>query len=44
MASRGWRALIYDCDWAYFPPQVGLIVSEDGKMCHTEVMDGHMCW
>ena len=35
MASRGWRALIYDCDWAYFPPQVGLIVSEDGKMCHT---------
>ena len=37
MASRGWRALIYDCDWAYFPQgQLGLIISGDGKMCHTD--------
>lgn len=36
MASRGWRALIYDCDWAFFPQQPGLIVSEDGIMCSTD--------
>lgn len=36
MANNGWRALIYDAEWARFKRgQEGVIVSEDGRMCET---------
>jgi len=34
--NNGWRALIYDAEWARFKRgQEGVIVSEDGRMCET---------
>ena len=34
--NNGWRALIYDAEWARFKKgQEGVIVSEDGRMCET---------
>lgn len=36
MEKRGWRAIIYDCEWAFFKEnQSGLTISNDGKECET---------
>lgn len=36
MERHGWRAIIYDADWAKFKSgQTGVIISEDGRTCET---------